>query len=55
MLTTYERRLMLTYLSNVASRFNHRSPQAEAMDQWLSEHGDVLAARGKSPPSELWG
>ena len=42
MLTAYERRLMLTYLSNVASRFNHRSPQAEAMDLWLSEHGDVL-------------
>ena len=42
MLTAYERRLMLGYLSNVASRFNHRSPQAEALHLWLSEHGDLL-------------
>ena len=42
MFTAYERRLMLGYLSNVASRFNHRSPQAEALDLWLSEHGDLL-------------
>ena len=42
MLTAYERRLVLTYLSNVASRFNHRSPQAQALYPWMSEQGDLL-------------
>ena len=42
MLTAYERRLMLGYLSNIASRFNHRNPQAAALDLCLTEHGDLL-------------
>ena len=45
MLTAYERRLMLGYLSNVATRFNHRSRQAEAIDEWVSEHGDLLGLK----------
>ena len=45
MLTAYERRLMLGYLSNVATRFNHRSRQAEAIDAWVSEHGDLLGLK----------
>ena len=49
MLTAYERRLMLGYLSNVATRFNHRNRQAEAIDAWVSEHGDLL---GLKPPNE---
>ena len=49
MLNAYERRLMLGYLSNVASRFNHRSPQAEALDLCLTAHDDLL---GLSQPNQ---
>ena len=49
MLTAYELRLILGYLSNVVSRFNHRSPQAGALDRWLSVHGDLI---GLSHPNQ---
>ena len=38
MLTTYERRLILQYLANAASRLHHRDPEAREMVEWITEN-----------------
>ena len=42
MLNAYERRLILSYLSNVASCLNHQRPEAGALAEWIAERGDQL-------------
>ena len=42
MLNVYERRLVLSYLSNLASRLNHHHPEARALARCIAEHGDLL-------------
>ena len=43
MLTAYERRLILSYLSNAASRLHHQSPEAMELAGWVETHADLLA------------
>ena len=42
MITRYQRRLLLSYALNVASRTGHKSPMANAIASWLKKHGDLL-------------
>ena len=42
MITPYERRLLLSYSRNVASRFDHRHPVASALTEWIEDHADLL-------------
>ncbi len=56
MITPYERRLLLSYSHNVASRFDHRHPVASALAEWIDDHADLLEVgeghrglRSKSP------
>ncbi|MCY4426359.1 MAG: AAA family ATPase [Halieaceae bacterium] len=42
MLTAYERRLILSYLSNVSSRLNRRCPEARNLVKWVEAHSDLL-------------
>lgn len=42
MLTAYERRIVLFYLSNAASRLHCRTDGARRLVQWLGEHEDQL-------------
>ena len=42
MITRYQRRLLLCYALNVASRTGHKSPMANAIASWLKKHGDLL-------------
>ena len=42
MLNTYERRLILSYLSNLASRLGHHRPEARALAECIAERGDLL-------------
>ena len=53
MLNTYERQLILFYLSNAASRFHHTSSEARDLADWVFENHDLLALEGESrAPSE---
>ena len=42
MLNAYERRLILSYLSNLASRLHHHRPEARAVAEWVAEGGGHL-------------
>ena len=42
MLTAYERRLILSYFSNAASRLPRHCPEARALADCVAEHGDLL-------------
>ena len=42
MVTPYQRRLLLSYALNVASRFGHNSPVAGAVASWLAKSADLL-------------
>ena len=42
MVTPYQRRLLLSYALNVASRFGHNSPVAGAVASWLEKSADLL-------------
>ena len=42
MLNTYERQLILFYLSNAASRFHHASSEARDLADWVFENHDLL-------------
>ena len=42
MLNVYERRLILSYLSNLASRLNHHRPESRALARCIAEHGDLI-------------
>ena len=42
MLTSYERRLVLSYLANATSRLDRDSPEARELVDWVMENGDVL-------------
>ncbi len=42
MLNVYERRLILSYLSNLASRLSHHRPEARALAECVAERGDQL-------------
>ena len=46
MLTAYERRLILQYLANAASRIHHRDPEAKELVGWLTEN-DRRTASGR--------
>ena len=46
MITTYERHLTLSYLANVASRVRWHWPEAQALADWIMEHGALLALTG---------
>ena len=48
MLNTYERQLILFYLSNAASRFHHASSEARDLADWVFENHDLLALEGES-------
>ncbi len=48
MLAAYERRLILSYLSNAASRLHHRSPEARALADWITANDDWLALTGRT-------
>ena len=43
MLTAYERRLILSYFSNAASRLPRHCPEARALADCVAEHGDLLS------------
>ena len=42
MLTTYEQRLVLTYLANAVSRLHRDSPEARELAGWVSENADRM-------------
>ena len=46
MLTAYERRLILQYLANAASRLHHRDPEARELVGWITEN-DRRTASGR--------
>ena len=52
MLTAYERRLILFYLSNVVSRMPCRTEEARNLVQWLLEHEEELQVRWPLRPSD---
>ena len=37
MLSTYERKLITTYLANVATKINHRDPEAVGLIKWITD------------------
>ena len=43
MLSAYERRLILSYLSNAASRLHHQSLEAVELTGWVETNADLLA------------
>ena len=52
MLAAYERRLILFYLSNAASRMSCRTDEARNLAQWLLEHEDELRVQCPLRPSD---
>ena len=52
MLTAYERRLILFYLSNVVSRMPCRTEEARNLLQWLLEHEEELQVQCPLRPSD---
>ena len=44
MLTTYERRLVLSYLVNAVRRLQRGTSETKALFEWVSENSDVLRA-----------
>ena len=50
--STYERRVVLSYLQNAVSRLHHRTEQATNLVKWLVKHGDQLNLQYPFGPSE---
>ena len=53
MLTTYEQRLTVRYLANVASCLRHGDPEAKELVEWIAANGRRMAfgSRSKAPPA----
>lgn len=47
MLNSYERYLLLKYLSNMIERFTRRWPEAQELVEWLAENGELLELDGR--------
>ena len=48
MLTLYDRRLILFYLSNAASRLKRRAKEAQSIEQWILEHENSLGCQARA-------
>ena len=53
MLTAYMRRLVLGYLTNIAARFRHRSPEGREMVKWVLNSADILNLPGYAENTRL--
>ena len=48
MLSTYERKLIATYLANLAANLNYRDPEAAGLVKWITDRGNQNLYGGKS-------
>ena len=53
MLTAYMRRLILGYLTNIATRVRHRSPEGREMVKWVLSSADILNLPGYAENTRL--
>ena len=47
MLTAYERKLLTSYLANIAARLNHRDPEARELIDWIADRDNRIAFGAK--------